>query len=398
MSVSTSSSIDRAPSLTQAFNEFNMLSERLNSASSRLEAQFTELTRELACSREARQTDNQQKKQLTDRLSALLEALPAAVVLVDRRDRIDRFNPAAEALFDGLRWGRRWGEILEENLLSRMGPGDWLLRSRQRVNVSQRPLGDGGQILVMIDATEQRELEERLQRQNRLSDMGEMAAHLAHQIRTPLATALLYGGQLGRPDLTEAQRSQFAAQLVEGLKHTEKLVSDMLAFSRGGNFMANPISVRAMLRQAIDMLAPRMQARGIDLVLEINELQEDMMLGNQDALVGVLRNLLENALNHTEEGARIGVSLVFKPGQARVIVEDDGPGIPPDVRQRIFDPFFTTRERGTGLGLSVVQSVVFAHGGKVGTCESHLGGACFELDLPLIAPAETQERLKGESA
>ncbi len=194
MSVSTARTIDKTASLTQAFHEFNALSERLSAAYAQLEQQVAELTRELAGSRSACDSENLQRKQLADRLTALLEAMPAAVVLVDGRDRVDRFNPVAEALFQGLRWGRRWSEVLQDNLQSRLGSGDWLLLDGQRVSVSQRPLGDGGQILVMIDTTEQRRLEERLQRQSRLSDMGEMAAQLAHQIRTPLATALLYGG------------------------------------------------------------------------------------------------------------------------------------------------------------------------------------------------------------
>jgi two-component system, sensor histidine kinase FlrB len=398
MNVSSAAHIDKTASLTEAFHEFNALSERLSSAYSHLEAQVAELTSELARSRSARENEQSQKKQLADRLSVLLEAMPAAVVLVDQRDRIDRFNPAAEAIFQGLHWGRRWTEVLQENLLSDLGAGDWLLRNELRVSVSQRPLGDGGQILVMIDTTAQRELEERLQRQSRLSDMGEMAAQLAHQIRTPLATALLYGGQLGRSDLNDAQRSQFAAQLVDGLKHTEKLVGDMLAFSRGGSFVAHPLSLRDTLRLAIDIMGPRLQAQEADLLLAIDQVQADHMLGNQDALVGVLRNLIENALNHTGQGASIGVSLCLAAGRARLVVEDDGPGIPPDVRKHIFDPFFTTRERGTGLGLAVAQAVVLAHGGNIKTCTSELGGACFEINLPLIGGSAGESIPQGDNA
>lgn len=398
MNACTDTTIDKATSLTRAFHEFNTLSEDLSRAYGRLETQVAELTRELTRSRPAQDTEQLQKQQLADRLSTLLEAMPAAVVLVDGRDRIDRFNPAAEILFEGLCWGRHWSQVLEDNLLSRMGPGDWVLRNQLRVNVSQRPLGDGGQILVMIDTTEQRELEERLQRQSRLSDMGEMAAQLAHQIRTPLATALLYGGQLGRSDLSDTQRSQFAATLVEGLKHTEKLVGDMLAFSRGGHFVACPVSLRNILERAVDMLGPRLRSQAVDLALAVDETPADTLLGNQDALVGVFQNLIENALNHTGEGAHIGISLKFSADSAQVVVEDDGPGIPHDIRQHIFDPFFTTRERGTGLGLAVAQSVLLAHGGNIRTCGSAFGGACFRVTLPLAAPAEAEPTQQGESA
>lgn len=402
MNASTANGPDSAASLTQAFQEFNVVSERLSSVYGQLERRIADLTREVTASRDpasdTRLYHTPAEREMNDRLSVLLEAMPAAVVLVDGRDRIDRFNPAAEQLFTGLHWGGRWTEVLAENLLTRMAPGDWVLRSEQRVSVSQRPLADGGQILVMIDTTEQRQLEERLQRQSRLSDMGEMAAHLAHQIRTPLATALLYGGQLGRAELSATQRTQFAAQLVDGLKHTEKLVSDMLAFSRGGHFVANPLSLRDLLDRSIDMLAPRLQAGGVELKLAIEERGSDEVLGNRDALIGVLSNVLENALNHLPEGGRVALSLVLQEGRAHVVCEDDGPGIPPDLRQRIFDPFFTTRERGTGLGLSVAQSVVYAHGGSIRACASALGGARFDLILPLAGSGGDATSNQGEQA
>jgi len=383
--------IEDPASLMQAFEAFNELSERLTSAYGQLEGQVAQLNDELAQSRAQRQRERAQKEQLADRLSALLEALPAAVVLVDGRDRIDRFNPAAEALFQGLAWGRLWSEVRDDNLLSQMSSGDWLLRGERRVNVSRQPLGDGGQILVAVDMTEQRELEERLQRQNRLSDMGEMAAQLAHQVRTPLATALLYGGQLGKPGLNDAQRERFAAQLVEGLRHTEKLVGDMLAFSRGGNFVASPVQLRRVLQLAVDTLQPRLAAQSAELQLALDE-GDDRLLGNSDALVGVLCNLIDNSLNHAGEQPGIWLDLQLSDGQARIRVQDNGAGIPSDVRERIFDPFFTTRERGTGLGLAVAQSVLLAHGGSIRACNSDHGGACFELRLPL------QQQQQGEAS
>lgn len=378
-------------SLAQAFDTFNRLSEQLSSAYAQLESEVSQLNEELALSRAQRQRERKQKDQLADRLGALLEALPAAVVLVDGRDRIDRFNPAAEILFSGLAWGRRWSEVRNENLLSTTNTGDWLLRGGARVNVSCQPLGDGGQILVVIDVTEQRELEQRLLRQDRLSDMGEMAAQLAHQVRTPLATALLYGGQLGRPGLSDQQRARFASQLVDGLRHTEKLVSDMLAFSRGGNFIASPLRLREVLLQAEQTMQPRLDAESAHLYLSLG-VGDDDALGNRDALVGVLCNLIDNSLNHAGRGAAIWIDLQRVEGKARIRVEDDGPGIPTDVRKRIFDPFFTTRERGTGLGLAVAQTVLLSHGGSIHACNSTRGGACFELKLPLQAKVEEGEQ------
>lgn len=383
MGVSSVQTLDPGASLTEAFHAFNDASAQLAEAYARLEGQVARLADALAQSRAAHSGERCKNEQLADRLTALLEVLPAAVVLVDGRGRIDRFNPVAEALFDRLSWGRRWHEVRAENLATEVGEGDWLLRSGRHLSVSTRTLEDGGTILLMIDDTEQRQLEERARRQDRLADMGEMAAQLAHQIRTPLATALLYGGQLARPELSDTQRRQFAATLVEGLKHTERLVADMLAFSRGGRFQPTPLQLRELLDKALDTLHPRFQAMDIDLNLQVDEAADDGLLGNADALLGVINNLLENALDHAGQGACIRVELRGGERDLQLKIEDDGPGVPADVRQQIFDPFFTTRERGTGLGLAVAQSTVLAHGGSLEACDSPLGGACFRVTLPL---------------
>ena len=101
-----------AQDLEQAFGVFNELSERLTTAYGQLETRVALLSDELACSRRERLNERVEKEHLADQLGVLLEALPAAVVLVDMRDRVDRFNPAAEQLFPELAWGRLWSSSI----------------------------------------------------------------------------------------------------------------------------------------------------------------------------------------------------------------------------------------------------------------------------------------------
>jgi two-component system sensor histidine kinase FlrB len=372
--------------LEQAFGVFNELSSRLTDAYGQLEAQVAALTAELASARSERLHERAQKEHLADQLGVLLEALPAAVVLIDVRDRVDRFNPAAEQLFPALAWGRRWGEIQREAVDTEPSPGDWRLRDGRCVSVSQRPLSDRGRILVLVDVTDQRRLRERVERQDRLGAMGEMAAQLAHQIRTPLATSVLYAGQLGRDGLDGAQRRQFADQLLGGLRHTENLVREMLAFSRGGNLSTTPMRLPDAVEIAFDGLAPRLRQLDVGVEQDLQALRGVWMRGNLDALAGAVRNLVDNALDHAGHGARIAVRGQLAPhGDICLIVEDDGPGIDHALLTRIFDPFFTTRDRGTGLGLAVVQAVVLEHDGVISAGRSTLGGARFELHLPVLA-------------
>lgn len=376
--------------LEHAFGVFNDLSERLADAYGVLEKRVAELTEELSHSRRERRDEQAQKEHLADQLEVLLEALPAAVVLVDVRDRVDRFNPAAEQLFPGLAWGRRWHEVKQEVVVAEPSPGDWCLRDGRRVSVSQRPLNDRGRVLVVVDMTDQRRLQERLERQDRLSAMGEMAAQLAHQVRTPLSTAVLYAGQLAKGDLNDLQRRQFSAKLLDGLRHTEALVGDMLAFSRGGNFSATPIRLIDAVDTAVAALQPRLRQARARLKLDTGGIAECRLQGNLDALAGAISNLIENAINHGGDGVAVTLSGDRDAdGQLRLQVRDDGPGIDPSVLPRVFDPFFTTRERGTGLGLAVVQAVVLEHGGTVSVSRAEPQGACFDIRLPrLDEPAQ----------
>ncbi len=371
--------------LEHAFGVFNELSERLTMAYGQLEGRVAGLTRELERSRSERLAETAQKEHLADQLGVLLEALPAAIVLVDVRDRVDRFNPAAEQLFPGLAWGRRWSEIKSEVVAAEPAPGDWHLHDGRRVSVSQRPLNDRGRILVVVDMTDQRLMQERIERQDRLSAMGEMAAQLAHQVRTPLSASVLYAGQLAKGNLSDQQRQQFGAKLLEGLRHTETLVRDMLAFSRGGSFSSSPIRVDDALTVAIASLQPRLRQLKASLHLDLGEADNCLIAGNRDALAGAFSNLIDNALNHGGEHVNVNISTSIADDDSLLLVfEDDGPGIDPVALPRIFDPFFTTRERGTGLGLAVVQAVVLEHGGALRAVDPARGGARFEIQLPRL--------------
>lgn len=385
--------------LGHAFAVFNELSERLTGAYGQLEGRVAALTEELARASRERLNERVQKEHLADQLGVLLEALPAAIVLVDVRDRVDRFNPVAEQLFPGLAWGRRWSEVKDEVVAAEPTPGDWRLHDGRRVSVSQRPLNDRGRILVVVDMTDQRRLQERAERQDRLAAMGEMAAQLAHQVRTPLSTSVLYAGQLAKCNLSDEQRQQFSAKLLAGLRHTESLVREMLAFSRGGSFSASPIRVVDALTTAIAGLQPRLRQLQAHLDVCDDGVAGCRVAGNLDALAGAFSNLIDNALNHGGNGVTIRITAASGPAQSvLLVVEDDGPGIDPGTLPRIFDPFFTTRERGTGLGLAVVQAVVLEHGGTLRAGASALGGARFEIQLPMLTVGRQQPSTSRKQA
>jgi two-component system sensor histidine kinase FlrB len=218
-----------------------------------------------------------------------------------------------------------------------------------------------------------------LARQQRLLTMGELAAGLAHQIRTPLATAMLYASQMSLPGRKSGDLARCAEKTADSLKQLDKLVTEMLAFARGG-VAREPVSVSAVLEQVAQWLRPALRA-GVRLTIR-TDAPELTVRANASSLVSAVLNLATNALQSAVADLNLEL-LARRAGQdrAQIVVSDNGPGVPPQLRERIFEPFFTTRARGNGIGLAIVKSVVEAHQGSIRLAESRQG-ATFIIDLP----------------
>jgi two-component system sensor histidine kinase FlrB len=220
-------------------------------------------------------------------------------------------------------------------------------------------------------------------RQERLATLGEMAARLAHDVRTPLAAALLYASRLGLEGVSDADRRDIAGKVVARLRHLEGLVAHMLAFARGGGAILTRCDVSAILESAAQSLAARLTGRA---QLTIRTHAPGLaVFGNAEALVGAVVNLATNALDATaaEAEPRVEIEASAEGASAVIRVRDNGPGVPPAARARIFEPFFTTTPGGTGLGLAVVRSVALAHGGGA-ALEDVAAGTCFAISLPAL--------------
>jgi two-component system sensor histidine kinase FlrB len=307
-------------------------------------------------------------------------------VLLDAQARLREINPVARELLGATQFGEPWADI-ESRVFQPgfSGAGERPLLDGRTCVITERALDQTpGRILVLQDVTEARSLQERLERQQRLSAMGEMAAKLAHQIRTPLSSALLYVGHLARTDLDAAQREKFAGRLRERLQHMERQANDILAFSRGHSAHFEPLDISPLIGNTVRLVQPLAADRGAHLSLTDRSGGGACVVGNPDALQGAFANLISNALEHGGAGVRVRVDVARTVnGWVLLRFMDDGPGVPGDIRSQIFDPFFTTRSDGTGLGLAVVQSVVLAHRGRVRLDDRETDGTCFEIELPI---------------
>lgn len=378
--------VNRTQDLHEAFHAFSELSERLTESYRLLEERVAVLTEELTAARSERLQQLAEKERLANRLQQLLEVLPGAVVVLSGNDIIQECNPGAVELLGEPLLGEKWADVVKKSVTGMSSDGYYATLSNGRqVGISSRALGtEPGRILLLKDDTETRRLQEMLNRHQRLSAMGEMVARLAHQIRTPLTSAMLYVSHLRKPQCDAAGRVRYAEKILGGLRQLERMVNDMLIFARGGEFNPKTVFIEALLKDIRQTLEPQLQQCGGQLRIVDNCLGAAIE-GCHDMLLGALLNLATNAMQAGGKGVEILIEVWPAESDAiEIRVIDNGPGIDNEIQDKIFEPFFTTRSGGTGLGLAVVRAVTQGHRGDI-QVRSNLGeGTAFILTLPRL--------------
>jgi two-component system sensor histidine kinase PilS (NtrC family) len=252
-----------------------------------------------------------------------------------------------------------------------------------RLGYSSFPLlRDGrriGAAVIFQDLTQLRAMEERVLRSERLADLGGIAAGLAHELRNPLA-AIMGSVEL----LREGGDARLLDIVLREAGRLEKLVEQFLAFARPAEPRRTRMDLCDTAAEALDLFAH-------DPLSARTRIQRDLRpaptMGDPDQIRQVLWNLIRNAAQAIEpRGGEIRIATrADGPGDAVLVVEDDGPGIAPADRERIFLPFYSTRSNGSGLGLATVHRIIDAHGGSVTVDSAPGAGARFVVRLPQAA-------------
>jgi two-component system, NtrC family, sensor histidine kinase HydH len=238
---------------------------------------------------------------------------------------------------------------------------------------------------------EKRHLSRRAQTAEKLAAVGTMTAGLSHEIRNPLNAASLQLSVLERRIQRLAKEAQPAlleplTVVKDEIRRLDHILEDFLQFARPREFVPHAVDVHTVVTRVLDLLGGEAERRGIRLERDLDPVPP--VAGDEERLRQVLVNLGLNALEAVKEGGLVRVSCgLVEPGpdapepSVAVFVDDDGPGVPPESRDRIFEPFFTTKAKGSGLGLSIVHAIVTQHGGRLRVEDSPEGGARFVVSL-----------------
>jgi len=278
----------------------------------------------------------------------------------------------------------RTRELIDESLI----PGDeigQIMRSRNATVVELRRQEEQlEQALKQLTETAEalRVKNEQLEAQDRLVSLGILSASVAHELNTPLA--VLQGSVEKLLEITEdAHTHDRLARMLRVTQRLRTISESLVGFSRVRRQSSEKVLVRPLVEDAWNLVGIDDKAASTQFTLAVDE--KIAVLGNADRLVQVFVNLLRNALNAVPEaGGKIAVRSRADRHRVAIAVEDNGPGIPPEVLPDIFEAFVSTRldARGTGLGLTVAQGIVHQHGGTITASNRAEGGACLEVSLP----------------
>ncbi len=355
------------------------------------------------------QEQNRLLRQMGELNENILHSIESVLIVTDLDGRITQCNPGAS------RWlGVEAEQLIGTELLSwpklagLPGSGDWLARvkgSNEAWRIEPTPVdgrifggrvmplhgeraGAGGAILALEDLTEEMDLQERLRRAENLAAVGRMSAQVAHEVRNPLHSigleaelAIDAASKLGSPSIK--QSLQYILASVDRL---EKITENYLKLSRLSAGDKRRVDLGEALESVLAIYAPACEAQAVQVDWSREQGASLAVWADLELLEQVLGNLFRNALQALAETREPRIAWKLgsaESGRVWLRIEDNGPGIAPEVRNRLFTPFVTTRAQGTGLGLSFVKKVIEEHGGTIEcVAPESARGACFEIRLP----------------
>jgi signal transduction histidine kinase len=224
-----------------------------------------------------------------------------------------------------------------------------------------------------------------LARKSRLADLGQMAAHVAHEVRNNLVPVTLYMSLLRRRISENSGDIDILDKITAGFTSLEATVNDLLHFTSDREPCWQTFSLGKLVEDIYASLEPQFQAQSIQIEIDVPKNQ--FIAADQQMLRRAVLNLMLNALDAMPEGGTLTVTSYCGPNGIELEIADSGPGLSEDAMDKAFEPFYTTKSGGTGLGLAIVARIAEVHGGNVRAANCPEGGAAFTLTIPRPAEA-----------
>ena len=387
---------------------------RRNDELGQLVAEFERMVQALAARDQSLREAAVAEQRLQRMQVQIVEALGAAILVIDRDRIIRTTNPAADQIL-GISARDVGSSIDHTSLLRRFPPlasaitdvaqgGDALTLEGERiagfterlVDVLVTPFGDEaddegtrGVLVVADDVSDAVATKSRLIQTERLAAIGRMAAHVTHEVRNPLSSIGLNVDMLG-DEIQDAgpESKRLLESIQQELERLESITEEYLRLARLPEPTLTPDDPTHLLHDVAEFVRREMDAAGVELRQDLAAPLPAVAM-DEPQLRQALLNLLRNAREAMPNGGTVKLEATRYDGGIRIQVHDEGAGIGEQERDHVFDLFYTTKERGTGLGLPLTQQIVVAHGGHI-ACKPRLPhGTTFEIWLPAAVQAST---------
>ncbi len=334
----------------------------------------------------------------------VVTSLPVGLIATDKAGKIAFFNSAAERItgFDLSRArGKAPDTVLPNHLcgIIKSLDRDQLISEKEMecefaggrmvpVSVSaSKIINEEGQfvgkVMIIRDLGEIRRLEEEVRRTEKLAAIGDLAAGVAHEIRNPLSSIKGIASYYKNKFEDGSEDKDMAGVMIEEVDRLNRVISELIEFARPTKLNTKPSDINELLKHSTRLLEQEAAAKNVHIRLH---LPSDSIKASvdPDRLTQCFLNVFLNALHAMETGGRLTVSCSAEDGdRIRIVIEDNGAGIPPEDLSKIFDPYFTTKPKGTGLGLAIVHKIIEAHQGQVNVRSTVGQGTAFSITLPL---------------
>ncbi len=408
----TVTSLDPFESLQNAFREFHLRAEKLSNAYEAMQADFKNVNIELDRKNVQLEESLSRQEEIKTYLNSILESMENGVIGVDISGNITHFNRAA-AEITGLSpekvLQKHYSEFFgsdsknEPTLLQALHKGKEQKRYEKviwhqdghpvPVSYQTALLRDSkgikiGAVEIFSDISKIKALEKEMQQAKTMAALGEMSATVAHEIRNPLGAMGVWAGLLERDLGTDDPRRKTLGKVLEGLSKLNKIVSNLLVYTRPVKTELRKVQIEKVLSEIIDFIQIEIERLGQSIKVNRRFCNEPVfVLVDPEKIGQVVMNLCLNAIQAMPDGGELNLTVdtCKKPsGFMSFSIIDTGIGIENETLSKIFDPFFTTKENGTGLGLAIVKKFVESHSGYIDIKSKVGNGTTVKVFLPLL--------------
>jgi two-component system CheB/CheR fusion protein len=349
-----------------------------------------------------------------EQLRALFDHVAVGIAVTDTHGRVIEVNPALcrmlgseredlvgrplsrhvhpdggrvqRELGDELIAGKRQHYDIEDRYLRADGSTLW---ARVSVSVIQPGGGRPARVVHVIqDVSEAKRSEKQLRAQEGIARLGEMAAAIAHEVRSPLAAILGAVDVLATRIPSGVEEQHVFREIRQRIASVDALVSELLQFARPKDIGFARIPLLCLLRDTASLLKGSGEIGDVEFEISGEEVE---VLGDVELLKSVFVNLANNASQAMNGRGKLRVEIRAERNSCTIVFIDNGPGVPEALAHKIFEPFFTTRSRGIGLGLALAKRIVEAHGGEIALLPSVDRGTKILVTLPRASAALSLE-------